>query len=114
MVKKNYVPETGDIVWLDFTPQMGREQRGNRPALVLTPASYNAKTSLMLACPITNVAKGYPFEVRVKSVPRVKGVVLSDHVKSLDWRSRRATYKARASAETRRDVRALIVLLLGI
>ncbi|HEY9085590.1 MAG TPA: endoribonuclease MazF [Candidatus Tyrphobacter sp.] len=113
-MSRNYVPDTGHIVWIDVGPQMGREQRGHRPALVLSPAAYNAKTSLILACPITSVAKGYPFEVALRSTPSVKGVVLSDHVKSLDWRARRARYKATVSPETTQQVRALLSLLLGV
>ena len=83
-----YVPEAGDVVWLDFTPQAGHEQAGHRPALVLSPATYNDKTSLMVCCPITTQIKNYPFEVLVGSTP--PSVVLADQVKSLDWRVRRA------------------------
>ena len=85
-----YIPDRGDIVWLNFTPQAGHEQAGHRPALVLSAASYNGKTSLMLCCPITSQIKGYPFEVALPSGLKVQGVVLSDHVKSLDWRARKA------------------------
>ena len=95
-----YVPERGDVVWLNFTPQAGHEQAGHRPALVLSPSSYNGKTGLMLCCPITSREKGYPFEARLDASAGVKGVVLSDQVKSLDWQARKAKRKGKAGAET--------------
>lgn len=85
-----YVPERGDAVWLEFDPQAGHEQAGRRPALVVSPFAYNAKVGLALLCPITSQVKGYPFEVRVPSGLKVSGVVLTDQVKSLDWRARNA------------------------
>ena len=84
-----FVPNRGDAVWLQFNPQAGHEQAGRRPALVLSPAAYNAKVGLAILCPITSQVKGYPFEVRIRG-ERVEGVVLSDQVKSLDWRVRQA------------------------
>ena len=90
VARSAYTPERGDIVWLEFTPQAGREQAGRRPALVVSPASYNAKAGLLLACPITSQIKGYPFEVALPSGLKVQGAVLSDLVKSLDWRARKA------------------------
>jgi len=81
---QEYLPEAGDLVWLDFTPQAGREHAGRRPALVLSPRAYNAKTSLAIVCPITSQVKGYPFEVALPSGGRIGGVILSDHVKNLD------------------------------
>ncbi len=89
---RRYVPQRGDIVWLSFHPQAGHEQAGRRPALVLSPAVYNAKVGLALFCPITSRVKGYPFEVVIPSGMAVSGVVLSDQVKSLDWRARRAEF----------------------
>jgi mRNA interferase MazF len=86
----DYIPQRGDAVWITFDPQAGREQAGRRPALVLSPASYNGKVGLALMCPITNQAKGYPFEVKIPSGLPVSGVILSDHIKNLDWRVRRA------------------------
>ena len=83
-----YVPEAGDIVWLNFTPQAGHEQAGHRPALVVSPAAYNDKTSLMICCPMTTQIKNYPFEVLVAGAS--PSVVLADQVKSLDWRVRKA------------------------
>jgi mRNA interferase MazF len=91
-VVRRYVPDRGDVVWLNFMPQAGHEQAGHRPALVLSPASYNGKTGLMLCCPVTSQVKGYPFEVPL-DVGGIHGVVLSDQVKSLDWKARQAKRK---------------------
>ena len=87
-----YVPERGDVVWITLHPQAGHEQAGRRPAVVLSPAAYNAKVGLALLCPITNQVKGYPFEVPLPPGGTVTGVILSDQVKSLDWRVRDATF----------------------
>ena len=87
MVSKTYIPERGDIVWLDFNPQLGHEQRGRRPALTLSFKAYNEKIGLALFCPITSKVKGYPFEVELE-LKKIKGSVLSDQIKSLDWRER--------------------------
>jgi mRNA interferase MazF len=86
-----YVPRRGDAVWLNFDPQSGHEQAGHRPALVLSPEEYNRKTSLAVLCPITSHVKGYPFEVALPAGLSIKGVILADQVKSLDWRARKAT-----------------------
>lgn len=85
-----YVPERGDAVWINFNPQAGHEQSGRRPAIVLSPQTYNGKVGLCLLCPITNKAKGYPFEVSIPAGLGVTGVVLSDQAKSLDWQVRNA------------------------
>lgn len=103
MVAQNYVPDRGDLIWLDFNPQAGHEQAGHRPAIVLSPASYNGKTGLMLCCPITNQVKGYPFEVNVQNT-KIKGAALCDQVKSLDWRIRSAKKVARAKPLVVADV----------
>lgn len=87
---KRYVPERGDVVWLQFDPQAGHEQAGKRPALVLSPSAYNGRVGLALLCPITSQRKGYPFEVPLPAGMKIQGVVLSDQVKSLDWRIRHA------------------------
>jgi len=87
MVSKIYIPERGDIVWLDFNPQLGHEQRGRRPALTLSFKAYNEKIGLALFCPITSKVKRYPFEVELE-LKKIKGSVLSDQIKSLDWRER--------------------------
>lgn len=107
----NFVPEAGDIVWLAFDPQAGHEQAGHRPALVLSPARYNERSGLMLCCPLTTRIKGYPFEVAIAGDPPT--VVLSDQVKSLDWRSRGARLKARATHDELAAVRARVKALLG-
>ena len=90
-----YIPDRGDLIWLNFTPQAGREQAGSRPALVLSPKDYNRKTSLAVLCPITSHVKSYPFEVELPASGPVHGVILSDHLKNLDWRERKATYKGK-------------------
>jgi len=90
----SYVPERGDAIWINFNPQAGHEQSGRRPAIVLSPQSYNGKVGLCLLCPITNQVKGYPFEVVVPANAGVTGVVLSDQARSLDWRVRNAEFIA--------------------
>lgn len=107
-----YVPERGDVVWIDFTPQSGHEQAGKRPALVLSPRQYNAVTGLMICCPITSRVKGYPFEVEVKGTRNVTGVVLSDQVKSLDWVARQAKYQSKADPGVLQKVRAKLSVLI--
>ena len=109
----NYVPQAGDFIWLTFDPQAGREQAGRRPALVLSPGTYNSKSGLALVCPITNQAKGYPFEVAVPTSHGATGVVLADHVKSVDWKARRAEKVGRSSTETVDEVRSRLAPLLG-
>jgi len=113
MVSRSYVPDAGDLVWASFDPQAGHEQSGRRPALVLSPAGYNGKVGLVLACPITSQIKGYPFEVSVTS-KRIKGVVLSDQVRSLDWRARQFTFVDRTDEETVAAVKELLLTLLGM
>ena len=87
-----YVPDRGDAVWITLNPQAGHEQAGRRPAVVLSPAAYNGKVGLAILCPITNQIKGYPFEVVLPSGLAVTGAILSDQVKSLDWRARNASF----------------------
>jgi mRNA interferase MazF len=99
-----YVPDRGDVVWIEFNPQAGHEQAGRRPALVVSPAAYNRKVGLALLCPITSRAKGYPFEVAMPPGLKVSGVVLSDHVKNLDWAARKATYECKLSRATVSEV----------
>ena len=114
MVEGGYVPARGDIVWLALSPQAGHEQAGRRPALVLSPQSYNGKTSLALCCPITSRVKGYPFEVSLPSGSPVTGVVLADQVRSLDWRARETGFGCRAPAQVVGEVmEKLTVLLTG-
>jgi mRNA interferase MazF len=87
-----YIPERGDVVWITLTPQAGHEQSGRRPALVLSPASYNEKVGLVILCPITSQIKGYPFEVLIPDSLEIKGVILSDQVKNLDWKVREVDF----------------------
>lgn len=94
----SYIPNRGDVVWLNFTPQAGHEQMGTRPALVLSPEKYNKKTGLAVCCPITSNEKGYPFEVNI-SGKKISGVVLSDHLKNLDWKVRKAKFIEKASKQ---------------
>ena len=108
---QSYVPDVGDIVWVSFNPQTGHEQAGHRPAVVLSPATYNAKTSLMVCCPMTTQIKNYPFEVLIAGSSR--SAVLADQVKSLDWRKRRAKRKGIISAGELAEVRAKIRALIG-
>ena len=108
-----YVPDCGDAIWLSFDPQAGREQAGRRPAVVLSPASYNARAGLALVCPITNKVKGYPFESPLPSGLPIQGVILSDHVRSLDWQSRRAEKICALPDGVVEDVAAKISALIG-
>ena len=106
-----YVPEAGDIVWLQFDPQAGHEQAGHRPAMVLSPSNYNARRGMMVCCPMTSRIKGYVFEVVVPG--QEPSAVLADQVKSLDWVARRATRKGVASPEVLAEVRAKLKALLN-
>ena len=87
-----YIPGRGDLIWVSLNPRTGHEQAGHRPALILSPKAYNAKTGLCLACPITSKVKGYPFEVTLPEKIAVKGAILADQVKCLDWRIRNARF----------------------
>lgn len=107
-----YVPDRGDAIWLEFNPQAGHEQAGRRPALVLSPKSYNDKVGLLICCPISNKVKGYPFEVKLPQDIAVTGVVLSDQVKSLDWKARNADLIGKVPDETIKDVLAKLNTLL--
>ena len=108
-----WVPDAGDFIWLTFDPQAGREQAGRRPALVLSPRSYNTKSGLALVCPITSHSKGYPFEVEVSFGSGPTGVILADHVKSVDWKVRRAEKAGQCPAGVIADVRARLSALIG-
>lgn len=100
MKKSGYVPAQGDLIWFDFDPQAGHEQGGRRPAIVLSPKAYNRLIGLALVCPVTSRAKGYPFEVKLPEGLPVVGVALADHVKSQDWRARRAEFIGKLDATT--------------
>jgi mRNA interferase MazF len=107
-----FIPGRGDVVWLLFDPQAGHEQAGRRPALVISPRAYNAKTGLSLVCPITSHVKDYAFEVQLPAGLPVAGVVLADQIKNLDWRARQADYICTLPLETTDDVIAKIIPLL--
>lgn len=109
---KGTAPDRGDVVWLEFNPQKGHEQSGRRPAVVLSPAAYNAKVGLALVCPITSQVKGYPFEVALPERGKVAGVILADQVKSIDWRARRAKVADRVSTDVMSRTLALLRTLL--
>ncbi|MGO9452345.1 MAG: endoribonuclease MazF [Candidatus Binataceae bacterium] len=111
-VPSTYVPQRGDIVYVDFDPQAGREQKGRRPALVLSPHEYNRRTGLAIACPVTSRIKGYPFEVQIPAGGKVHGVVLADHIKSLDWRTRRAELADKARGSVLDEITAKLAPLL--
>lgn len=108
---KGYTPDAGDIVWLDFNPQAGHEQAGHRLAVVLSPATYNGRIGLMLCCPMTTMIKGYPFEVIIQG--KRESAVLSDQIKSLDWRERNASKKGAVSAVELAEIRAKAKALIG-
>jgi mRNA interferase MazF len=109
---RKYIPERGDIVWLQFNPQAGHEHAGHRPALVVSPKSYNRKVGLAFFCPITSNIKGYPFEVLIPEGHEASGAILSDQVKSLDWRIRKAKRMARVSKDLIDDVLKKMLTLL--
>ena len=111
MVKKKYIPERGDIVWLNFDPQSGHEQKGKRPAVVISPKEYNEKTGLGLFCPITSKIKDYPFEVKIEN-KKISGVVLSDQIKSLDWKTREIEFIIKISSKTIDEIIDKIRVLL--
>ena len=108
-----YVPQCGDVVWITLNPQAGHEQAGRRPAVVLSPQKYNGKTGLAILCPITSQIKGYPFEVPLPSGLPVAGAILSDQVKSLDWRARNAELICVLPAETTSEVLEKLLTLLS-
>ena len=106
-----YIPDAGDVVWLAFGLQAGHEQAGHRPAVVVSPASYNGKTGLMLCCPMTTQIKGYPFEVVIAG--ERASAVLSDQIKSLDWVARKAKRKGQVSSGELTQIRARAIALIG-
>lgn len=103
-----YVPERGDVVWLTFDPQAGHEQAGRRPAVVVSPRAYNGKVGLALFCPVTGKRKNYPYEVQIPGDLAISGVILSDQLKSLDWRARKAQHICRLPTHATLDVLAKI------
>lgn len=109
---REYVPERGDVVWLTFSPQAGHEQAGIRPALVISPASYNRRVGLALFCPLTTQMKGYPFEVALPAGLKAKGAVLADQIKSLDWRVRKAKLLCKVSRDVMEETLARVLALI--
>ena len=109
-----YIPDIGHVIKIDLDPVAGHEQGGWRPAIVLSPIAYNGKTSLVVAVPITNQVKGYPFEVRLPGEMKTTGVILADQIKNLDWRARRAKYIETAPADVLGAIHERLILLLGI
>jgi mRNA interferase MazF len=111
-VSRDYIPSQGDLIWVDFTPNAGHEQGGRRPGLVLSPQNYNRRVRLALVCPVTSKAKGFPFEVALPPDSPVVGVVLSDHIRSIDWRQRGAEYAGSVDAGILEQVVQRVEVLL--
>ena len=112
MVAKNYSPDRGDFIWIDLNPRQGHEQSGRRPAIVLSPKSYNRKTGLCVICPATLQSKGYAFEVEHVSPRGERGVILSDHVRNVDWHVRQPQFICRVSSEVLDEVIAKLFALI--
>ena len=108
-----YIPNRGDIVWITFNPQAGHEQAGRRPALVLSPAAYNGKVGLAILCPITSQIKDYPFEVLIPEGLKIGGAILSDQIKSLDWKVRQAEFVCKLPSSTLNEVLQKLGTLIG-
>ena len=106
-----YVPDRGDIIWLEFDPQKGHEQKGRRPGIVLSKKEYNQKSNLAIICPITSKIKDYPFEVKVNSI--IQGVILSDQIRSIDWKSRNAAFIEKIPEEILKEILENVDLLLN-
>ena len=113
MVKnKLYIPDRGDIVWINLNPQKGHEQSGKRPAIVLSPKEYNKKTNLFLVCPVTSRIKKYPFEVVVNE-EKIKGVVLSDQIRSMDWKARNACFIQKTPQTVTQEIQQKLLVLIN-
>lgn len=109
----SYIPDCGDVIWLNFDPQAGHEQAGHRPALVLSPKAYNGRIGLCLVVPITNQSKGYPFELALPASCQTTGVVLCDQIRSLDWKARAAALKEKAGENFAREALARFMPLVA-
>jgi mRNA interferase MazF len=112
MVEKGYIPDRGDVVWLNFDPQSGHEQKGKRPAIVISPKEYNEKVGLGLFCPITSKIKNYPFEVIIEN-NEINGAVLSDQIKSLDWKTRNIKFIFKETSEKVKEIVSKINVLIN-
>lgn len=108
-----YVPDRGDVIWINFDPQVGHEQKGGKPGLIVSRLQYNAPSGLALCCPVTSQRKGYPFEVTLAAAKDLHGVVLCDQVRNVDWRARNARFITTASTDCLDDVLAKIETLVG-
>ncbi len=113
MKSGSYIPDRGDIVWINFTLQTGHEQRGKQPALVMSPKIYNEKTSLCICFPVTSKVKGYPFEVALPATLSIEGVILSDQIKNLDFRAREVNFECKVPASVIESVQKNIFALVG-
>ena len=114
MSRSRYTGAAGDFITIDFNPQAGHEQAGRRPALIVSEAAYNGAAHLAIVCPITSQAKGYPFEVPIPAGGAINGVVLADHVKSLDLSARKAKFVGRAARPVLENTRQYIAAILGL
>lgn len=112
--KLDYIPEVGDVVWGDFDPTLGREQKGRRPAVVVSSLDYNKPSNLCVVCLITSVVKPYPFVVFLKNSQKTKGVVIVDQIKSVDWSKRKFEYVEKIEKDTFKEIKSKIALLLNI
>lgn len=110
----DYCPDTGDLVWIDLDPTVGHEQSGHRPAIVLTPRSYNVRSGLCILCPITTRARGYPFEIAIPHGHPISGIVLVDQVRSVSWETRYAKLAGVAPAKLVDEIRERLAVLLQI
>jgi mRNA interferase MazF len=110
--RRGYIPERGDVVWMMFGPQAGHEQSGRRPGVVISPSIYNGKTEMALCCPVTSQIKGYPFEVLVPAGLKISGAILADHIRNIDWKTRRAEYLCKLPDKAMDEVTEKILSLL--
>ncbi len=100
----DYIPERGDLVWMNFNPQLGKEQSGHRPAVVISPKAFNSLSSLAFVCPITSKVKGFSFEVKLRGTKTIKGVILVHHLRSIDWKSRKLSFAEKVHQEVMDEV----------
>jgi len=110
--KKKYVPQKGDVVWVNLDPAAGHEQKGRRPALVISAIKYNAASGMCLVCPITSVVKTYPFIIELEEKQKTKGAILCDQIKSIDWRARKVTYVEKINKKILENILERISLLI--
>ena len=112
VIRRGYVPDRGDVIWMMFGPQAGHEQSGRRPGVVMSSSIYNGKTGMALCCPITSQIKGYPFEVLVPTGLKISGAILADHIRNIDWKTRRAEYLCKLTDKTLEEVAGKLLSLL--